>query len=317
MPSSNVFITFCEPNHVRSTTIAEFWNTISSFCYCIPAIYFWILTNRYRNALPESMTTGAVWRYKLCASCWIMLGLGSAAFHAFQNLWTEMWDEIGMMFSILSLSYCLVDLHPWTTSRRANWFYGSLFLAVFAALMVYVQIMYHPFFAATFLITSLVPLVLSWTMPINMNRLTVKLYEEIVQRRSRAARAAKDSALKVSYSVSPLGRLDPNISVLIGIMICLLGYAIWHIDQRCVAAGWKPTDVNFYEFDWYYWAHPFWHLATAAGSLFFFDSMLKVRVETHQSPLLRRPETGSFVPLYSFTNSVKVLLGVRTHVHSS
>ena len=110
MPSPNVFITFCEPTHIRSAVIAEFWNTISSFCYCLPAIYFWILTNRFRSALPECFTPGVVWRYKLCAFCWIMLGFGSAAFHAFQTLWAEMWDEIGMLFSILSLSYCLIDL---------------------------------------------------------------------------------------------------------------------------------------------------------------------------------------------------------------
>jgi hypothetical protein len=317
MPEPFVFIRFCEPSYARFSFIAELWNTLSSFSYCIPAVYFWMLTNRYRAALPECFTSAVVWRYKLCAACWFILGFGSAAFHAFQTLWAELWDEIGMLVSILALSYCMIDLHPLTTSKRANWFYGTLFLAVLGALLLYIQLMYHPFFAATFIIAAFVPLLLSWTLPMNMNKSTVKFYEESTRGPSRATRTAKDSAKKISNSLSLFGSMGMNSGVTIGILISLIGYAVWHIDQKCLTANWKPSNPEIYELDYFYWAHPFWHVATAAGSMFIFDAMLKVRVDAFKSPLVRKPETGSFVPIYSFASSVKVLLGLRSRAQSS
>ena len=312
-----VFIRFCEPSYARLSFVAELWNTLSSFCYCIPAVYFWILIDRYRQALPECFTSGVVWKYRLCAACWFILGLGSAAFHAFQTLWAELWDEIGMLVSILGLSYCLIDLHPLTTSKRANWFYGTLLLSVLGALLLYIQLMYHPFFAATFIVAAFVPLLLSWTLPMNLNRTAVKYYEEHQRGQSRAARSAKEGAMKACYSMSPFGSLNMNRGVLIGILISLIGYVIWHLDQKCLHENWQPSNPVLYELDYFYWAHPFWHVATASGSLFFFDAMLKVRVDAFKSPLVRKPGTGSFVALYSFASSIKVLMGFRSGAHSA
>lgn len=311
------FIQFCEPTYSRSNHIAELWNTLSSFAYCLPAVYFWILTNRYKAALPDCFPAHIVRRYKLCALAWFVLGLGSAAFHALQTIWAELWDEIGMLVSILGLSVCLFDLHPWTTSKRANWFYGSLGLSVFVALMVYIQIMYHPFFAATFIVSALVPAGLLITLPLNVNRGAIKLYQETVRRSSRAGDAALESVTQTSNSLSPFGSLNMNKATLIGIAFALAGYAIWHVDQLCVAESWKPSAHGWYELDWFYWTHPFWHVATACSSLFFFDAMLKVRVETFKSPLLRKALTGSFVPIFSFGSSVKVFLGMHASKRSS
>jgi hypothetical protein len=304
------FIKFCEPAYHRVTFVAEFWNTFSSFAYCIPAIHFWMLTGKYAKALPECFSVKVTWRYKVSAACWFILGLGSAAFHAFQTLWAEMWDEVGMIISVLSLSFCMFDLHPLTTSRRGNWFYGALTLSVLAALLIYIQIMYHPFFAATFLVAAFTALLISWTMPINMNKLPIKIYEESGRGPSRAAKAARDIALKTSHSLSLFSSLNMNTGVLTGVLISILGYAIWHIDQKCVTEGWKPSTTYPYEYDLFYWAHPVWHLCTAIGSLFFFDAMLKVRVEMYMSPLVRRPLTGSFVPMFSFTSSIKAVMGI-------
>jgi hypothetical protein len=216
-----------------------------------------------------------------------------------------------MLLSILTLSYCLIDLHPWTTSRRANWFYGTLFLSVFVALLIYIQIMHHPFFAATFIIAALVPTLLVITLPLNVNKGAVKLYHEAARGPSRANLAAFDSMTKVSNTLSPFGSLGMNKATAIGIATAILGYAVWHIDQKCVSEDWKPSAHGWYELDWFYWTHPFWHTATACASMFFFDSILKVRVEAFKSPLLRKPATGSFVPKFSFTSSVKVFLGLQ------
>ena len=311
------FIQFCEPSYVRSSFMAETWNTLSSFLYCLPAIYFWMLVNRHQKALPDCFPSGVVWRYKLCAMCWFVLGLGSAAFHAIQTLWAEMWDEIGMLLSILSISYCLFDLHPLTTSKRANWFYGALLSFVAATLAIYIQIMYHPFFATMFILAAIVPAVLVITLPMNVNKGATKLYHESTLAPKRAVVAARELVHKKSASLSPFGRLTMNHGVLLGILSCVVGYAIWHIDQKCVTGGWTPTDLNMYELDWFYWSHPFWHLATALGSIFFFDSMLKARVESFTSPLMRRARTGSFLSVFPFQKSVGLFLGMKGPVQTS
>lgn len=305
------FIVFCEPAYARLPIIAELWNTLSSFAYCLPALYFWNLTDKYRKALPECFPENVVLQCKLCAIAWFILGLGSAAFHAFQTVWAELWDELGMLVAILTISFCLFDLHPLTTGKRALRFYGLLILLVVAASLVYIQIMYHPFFAMTFLVASLVPAFLLVTLPMNMNRGRIKYYHESPKGSSKIPDAGREAVLKVSSALSPFGSLGMNKAVLCGISLSLLGYSVWHVDQKCVHEKWDATIPRFYELDWYHWAHPFWHFSTAVASLFFFDAMLKVRVEAYLSPLSRRPETGSFISMFSFNSSLQLLLGIR------
>ena len=306
----DTFIQFCEPTYIRSQFIAELWNTLSSFMYCVTAIYFWFLINRFKHSLPECFPDHVVTRYRLCAFSWFMLGFGSAAFHAFQTIWAELWDEIGMMVAIVSISYSLVDLHPLTTSKRASWFYASLFTFVSTSAIIYIKIMHHPFFAASFMIAAIVPTILLITLPINLNK-SAKVFLEVEQRASRSVTMARDEMHKQMNSMSAFGGLTMNRSTWIGISLALLGYAIWHIDQKCVHENWSPADTNFYELDWFYWTHPFWHVSTAISTLFFFDSMLKVRVEYFVSPLLRRDLTGSFISRFSFVSALKVLVGAK------
>ena len=305
------FIVFCEPAYARSTVIAELWNTLSSFAYCIPAMYFWNLTDKYRVALPECYPEKVVFQCKFCAMAWFILGLGSAAFHAFQTVWAELWDELGMLLAILAISFCLFDLHPLTTGKRAIRFYGFLVLTVIGATLLYTQIMYHPFFAMTFLLAALVPAFLLLTLPMNLNSGRVKYYHESAKGSPQKEFSDKDLILKKCASLSPFGSLSMNRSAISGILISVVGYSVWHVDQLCVHQKWGASVPWVYELDWYHWAHPFWHLSTAVASLFFFDAMLKVRVEAHLSPLTRRPLTGSFIPMFSFRSSVKLLLGLR------
>jgi hypothetical protein len=312
----DTFIQFCEPTYIRSPPIAELWNTLSSFMYCVAAMYFWILINRFKESLPESFPENVVLRYRMCALSWFMLGFGSAAFHAFQTIWAELWDEIGMMVAIVSISYGLVDLHPLTTSRRASWFYASLLTFVSISAGIYIKIMHHPFFAASFMIAAIVPTILVITLPINLNK-SVKLYDEVQQRVTRSATSAREEMLRQMKSMSAFGGLSMNGSTWVGISLALLGYAIWHIDQRCVHDKWQPGDAYFYELDWFYWTHPFWHVSTAISTLFFFDSMLKVRVEYFVSPLLRRDLTGSFITRFSFVSAMKVMVGVKREASKS
>lgn len=303
------WIKFCEPTFTHSSWIAEYWNTWSSFAYCIPALMLAWISHRCGQEFPAIFTPGVIWRHRICAICWIMLGLGSAAFHATQTVWGELWDEIGMLSATLSINLCLYDLHPLTTSKRANWFYGIMMGFSVVVVAVYVQLMHHPFFAACFIASALVPLGITITLPVDINGGKVKLYEEKNMRETRAAGAARESIMEKMNEISFLGRLDRVKSVYAGVFVTLLGYAIWHIDQKCVSDGWKPSDSHLYEKDYFYWAHPLWHVCTAIGAFFFFDSMCKVRVESFYSPLVRRPGTGSFVPIFSFATSLRHFSG--------
>ena len=311
----NVFIKFCEPAYHYTPYIAELWNTLSSFAYCVAAIHFVYQVNSYQKALPECFSANLVWRFRASAFAWFVLGLGSAAFHAFQTLWAELWDEIGMLMAILSVSYCLFDLHPLTTSYRANWFYGSLVLFMAAALTVYIQIMYHPFFALCFIVSALIPALITLTLPMRMNNGTgLKLYKEDSGPPSRAVKASKALILQKGFALSPFGEMGVDKLVKRGIFTAILGYAIWHIDQKCVSEGWKHNSSLAYESTWYYWSHPLWHSLTAIAVVFIFDAMLKIRIESYISPLVRRAGTGSFIPNFSFEKSLRIFFKLN---HSS
>lgn len=313
--STETWIKFCEPSYARSLSIAELWNTLSSFAYCLTGLFFAYQTERFRRAFPECFPRGVVWRYRLCALCWQILGFGSAAFHAYQTVPTELWDEIGMFLVSFSTSFGLFDLHPLTTSKRANWFYGALTLFVTTTISIYVNIMYHPFFAMMFLISVLIPFMIAATLPMNINRGRVKLYKEKDAVEQKAIKSTRNVALQVASSISPTGSMTASEDLVYAIILGLLGYGIWHIDQKCVRDAWIPTSVDYYEFDWFYWCHPAWHTFTALGAAFVCDSMLKVRVESYLSPLLRRDGTGSFVPEFSIASSLKHLFNYRdTHV---
>jgi hypothetical protein len=309
--STEPWIRFCEPSYARFDSIAELWNTLSSFAYCLTGLFFYLQTERYSRTFPECFPRGVIWRYRLCAISWQILGFGSAAFHANQTVPTELWDELGMFMVSFTTSFGLFDLHPLTTSRRANWFYGALTLFVITTILIYVNIMYHPFFALMFMISVLIPITIGATLPMNINRGRVKLYKEKNEVDLKAINSNRDVALEVASTISPTGATHSAKDLRYGVLIAFLGYAIWHIDQRCVSEGWTPTNLNSYELDWYYWCHPAWHTLTAFGAALTCEAMLKIRVESFLSPLLRRDGTGSFVPEFSVASSLKLLFNFR------
>lgn len=311
MSDTGTFIKFCEPAHQRTPYIAELWNTLSSFAYCVSAIHFLYQVNAYQEAVPECFPSHLVWRFRLSAFAWFVLGLGSAAFHAYQTLWAELWDEIGMLIAILSVSYCLFDLHPLTTSHRANWFYGSLVLFMATTLLIYVQIMYHPFFALCFMVSALIPALITVTLPMRINTGNVKLYQETGESVNHSIKEYKALFRKKGYALSTFGDMSVDKLFKLGIGFALLGYVIWHIDQRCVADGWGHDPRHAYETYWYYWTHPLWHTFTALGTMFFFDALLKIRIESYVSPLVRRTGTGSFIPNFSFGSSLRIFFKIK------
>lgn len=308
----DVFIKFCEPAYHYTPHIAEFWNTLSSLAYCVAAIHFIRQVSIHQKTIPECFPTHLVWRFRLSALAWFVLGLGSAAFHAFQTLWAELWDEIGMLVAVLSISYCLFDLHPLTTSHRANWFYGSLLLFTISTLLVYLHIMYHPFFAMCFIVSALVPALITITLPLRLNNgYGPKLYKED-KKIGKAIAACKSLVVEKGYALSPFGKLSVDKLFGLGTLTALVGYAIWHVDQRCVSEGWIHDKSHAYESYWYYWSHPMWHVLTALAVVLFCDAMLKIRLEAYISPLVRREGTGSFISNFSFGSAMRIFLKNHT-----
>jgi hypothetical protein len=217
-------------------------------------------------------------------------------------------DELGMLLVSFTVSFGLFDLHPLTTSRKANWFYGALTLFVITTILIYVQMMYHPFFALMFAISAIIPLAIAMTLPMNMNKGDVKYYKEVDTDQEKAG--IREIYRATANYLSITGTINMRADVYYAVMSIITGYSIWHIDQKCVRESWVSHDPNLYEFDWYYWCHPAWHIFTALGGMLICDAMLKVRVESFLSPLLRKDGTGSFVPQISFGSSVKLLLSM-------
>jgi dihydroceramidase len=86
---------WCEPDYVVSHYVAEFWNTMSSFLIFFYGIYGIV------------MHPWAERRFFTALCCFIVVGLGSAAFHA--TLWRSMqlMDELPMLWSNSAFSYAV------------------------------------------------------------------------------------------------------------------------------------------------------------------------------------------------------------------
>ena len=264
------YIKFCEPPFIRSLSIAEWWNALSSLAYCMVGISFAYQSNKFHVSYPEIFNSGVICAHRLFAISWVILGFGSASFHAFQTIPTELWDEIGMFIVTFMTSVCMYNLHPITSGQSAYWFYGSYMIFVLTCVFVYIGIKNHEFFVLMFLVSVLVPLVIGATLPDPFSTA-----EESISQRTKV----QSLVLRLTEDDSFAGHLTSAQNVARATTIALIGYVAWQTDQHCVKSGWAPTNAQLYELDWYYWCHPLWHILTAVASLFGCDALLKVRVE--------------------------------------
>lgn len=225
-------------------------------------------------------------RYSIAFTCWFLLGIGSALFHATQTGWGEFLDEIGMVASVTASCFTLQNVHPLTTSRRGSSFYIVFSAFVLLTSIVYAQLMYHPFFTASFFVTSGIQYLLLATLPVSANRGKKKLYREVPLSDATIQGIPPSFATSASRSLASSGRLSFILSV--------VALAIWHVDQLCVHEAW-PIPSGTYEIYWYYWTHPLWHVLTAMSLYFFLETLVNARVETNLSRLARKTGTGSFI----------------------
>ena len=243
-------------------------------------------------------------RYWFSGIAWFCLGFGSASFHATQTSWGELLDELGMILASTSSCFALHDVHPLTTSRRGASFY--LFFTIFTIVssVAYAQAMYHPLFSLSFLVSIVTQVLLVASVPASVNEGPNKLYLE--DKNLEPQDVAADAA-SVGSSLYPL---SVRKSIRYAGFLALSGWGVWHVDQMCVHNNWPQPSEHPYELYWYYWMHPMWHILTAAALVFFLHSIIKARIDTVRSSLMRRSTTGSFVPKTSIQEAVLVSLGI-------
>ena len=126
-------IRFCETPYARYSTISEYFNTLSSLSYIIVGLLYlkYILCDKI--VLPKD--------YQVFISLHLVLiGCGSALFHAIPRFDMELLDELPMLSLMFVLMYYVIDKHPWLSlsvplHRRM---YYALFLGVGCTTMKYV-----------------------------------------------------------------------------------------------------------------------------------------------------------------------------------
>jgi hypothetical protein len=161
-----------------------------------------------------------------------------------------------MIAGAASTCFAFRDLHPLTTGRLGVWFFGVFALYMISSFVTYVQSQKHEIFAATFLISTLVPLSLAFAVA--------------------SSYSAKLGPVKNS------GRKDLTRELVTGCLSSLFGYMIWYVDQRCVNEEWDQAFHSAYELRWYNWCHPLWHIFTAIGVESFSGFLLTARLMKNQ-----------------------------------
>ena len=161
--SLNTWVRFCEPEYIRCNTIPEWWNTWSSFLYCVVGIHFGYRSSRFHRESPDIFYSKSRWINRVFCVCQLFLGLGSASFHAFQTTPTELWDEIAMLIMAFKISVCVYGLHPVTTGKSAKWFYDFYAVFMVAIILIYIEIINHAFFVLMYLVSVSIPVVIGAT----------------------------------------------------------------------------------------------------------------------------------------------------------
>lgn len=80
---------WCEPNHLHTPYIAEFWNTLSS----VPIVVFSLA------ALVVGIRGHFLSRFTVPCALTALVGLGSIAFHATLQYWGQAMDELFMVYA--------------------------------------------------------------------------------------------------------------------------------------------------------------------------------------------------------------------------
>jgi len=263
-------IAFCEPDYVYSPYIAEFWNTISSFAYCVAGILYLRELGRLQKESPGAFAGRAGHRYVILGWSIILIGIGSALLHATQTWWGELADEFAMLVGALTFLFCMKDLHPLTSGSRRYWFYGLAVAASALVTAVYLMIFVHGLFATLFAAIVGVCISIFATSPLHNALAAAKCRVRSGKRRTESAHGP---------------------SFVIGTICSAIGFAAWMVDQSCVRLSWRGTELG-----WVYLLHSVWHVMTAIAAWVYCLLILRVRLEVIHTDTFARTKSGSFVP---------------------
>ncbi|KAL1916067.1 uncharacterized protein VTP21DRAFT_6071 [Calcarisporiella thermophila] len=118
-PSTST-VDWCEKNYQVSNYIAEYFNTLSSLFISIIGLIGLFLHYEHER------------RVRLLFCTLFIVGLGSTAFHGTLLFPGQMMDESSMIFMILTMFYCAVEMENTKCTRFGPWFplllvgYGSV-----------------------------------------------------------------------------------------------------------------------------------------------------------------------------------------------
>jgi len=129
---------WCEPNYTWSFYIAEFFNTITSLPAAFLAFYGIYLAYKY----------GYEKRFIMVNALVAMVGLGSAAFHGTLLYTGQIFDELPMVYSSISLLYVVLETE---SKDRPIYKYLVPLLLIYSALFTAVYL-YLPSFFIFFLV---------------------------------------------------------------------------------------------------------------------------------------------------------------------
>lgn len=90
-------IVWCEEKYAYSTKIAEFWNTLSNAPFMLLALYYLVMGSQL----------GLKVRYYVIYLFLLLVGIGSAAFHAALSYEAQLLDELPMMLLVGQAIWCL------------------------------------------------------------------------------------------------------------------------------------------------------------------------------------------------------------------
>lgn len=220
--SNQVWCEYITQPLLHSQHVGEFWNTATS-------LLFYPLGGILSIWLAQSK--GSPWPFTYAGVMLIVVGIGSAVFHATQSYGGEMLDELPMAIMGLSYMWCMADLHWSTSTPYKGATYATYHAIILAAWTSYLVLHNYEIFQLSFVFQVAAPGFLS-------------LACGPAETFSRAR--WKWWAFLASV---------------------LIGRISWDYERWLNKTGQCPPSA----FDLRFWLHPIWHLCSTLAQIFWMD----------------------------------------------
>lgn len=252
---------WCEEKYRWSRYVAEPINTVTNVFFIALSLYGFRVTLRERLPL----------RYAICHLGVALVGFGSAMFHGTLMYWTQLLDELPMIYTSAFLTYCVCE----TTKGYGKPRFRILLPTTLTLLVVWITVVYvsngnpvfHQVAYASIQLVSTIRVIYLLTSP--------------------------SSSLNSTPTVRERKREIQKL-YLFGAIIFLTGFAIWNIDNIfCYHLRQARKKVG------YPWAvllegHGWWHILTGWGAYCLITAGSQLAVGEKEDPANFRLEKGWF-----------------------